>query len=148
MFRPILAPAILGLSLLASCTPVEYDAPPPWGSPPGPYLYQRPGGPPSVQQRRPGGVDALRNDRMQPRDPYSRDDSYSYEREEPRYEPRQPAPPSNPGPTRDSYPVAERTTKPDQVISPYPPYNVIDVEGFRSGQLARDPSNQKIFRVP
>jgi len=47
-----------------------------------------------------------------------------------------------------SYPYAEKTANPDQVLSPYPPYNVIDVAGFRSGQLARDPSNQKIFRIP
>lgn len=51
--------------------------------------------------------------------------------------------------SRQDYPVAERTENPDRVISPYGPnYNVIDVSGFRSGQLARDPSNQKIFRVP
>ena len=36
----------------------------------------------------------------------------------------------------------------DRVISPYSPYNVIDVKGFRSGQLAKDPSNGKIFRIP
>jgi hypothetical protein len=46
------------------------------------------------------------------------------------------------------YPAAQKTTNPSQVISPYPPHNVIDVEGFRSGQLARDPSNNQIFRVP
>lgn len=49
---------------------------------------------------------------------------------------------------RDQYPVAERTANPNHVISPYPPYNVINVEGFRSGQLAKDPSNQKVFRIP
>lgn len=56
----------------------------------------------------------------------------------------------NPEPprTRDTYPTAERTANPYQVLSPYKPYNVIDVEGFRSGQLAKDPSNGKIFRVP
>jgi hypothetical protein len=51
-------------------------------------------------------------------------------------------------PTRDQYPLAERTANPNHVISPYAPYNVINVEGFRSGQLAKDPSNQKIFRIP
>ncbi len=50
--------------------------------------------------------------------------------------------------TRDQYPVAERTANPNHVISPYSPYNVINVEGFRSGQLAKDPSNQKVFRIP
>jgi len=45
-------------------------------------------------------------------------------------------------------PVAKRTANPNEVISPFAPYNVIDVEGFKSGQLAKDPSNKKIFRVP
>ena len=58
--------------------------------------------------------------------------------------PTPPAPPTATG----GYPTAERTANPDQVLSPYEPYNVIDVEGFKSGQLARDPSNKKIFRVP
>lgn len=53
-----------------------------------------------------------------------------------------------PQPTRDQYPTAERTDDPNRVLSPYAPYNVIDVEDFRSGQLAKDPSNGKIFRVP
>ena len=56
--------------------------------------------------------------------------------------------PSPNGPSRDEYPVAKPTNNPDQVISPYEPYNVIDVSGFHSGQLARDPSNRKIFRIP
>jgi len=49
---------------------------------------------------------------------------------------------------RQDYPYAERTSNSNRVISPYSPYNVISVEGFRSGQLAKDPSNGKIFRVP
>ncbi|MEO5913963.1 MAG: hypothetical protein ABIS50_06995 [Luteolibacter sp.] len=60
-----------------------------------------------------------------------------------------------PGPeiptTPGTYPMAKRTANPNEVISPYEPYNVIDISGpppFKSGQLARDPSNQKIFRVP
>ncbi len=57
-------------------------------------------------------------------------------------------PPPAPGPTIGGYPTATRTANPDQVLSPYEPFNVIDVAGFKSGQLARDPSNQKIFRVP
>lgn len=51
-------------------------------------------------------------------------------------------------PSRENYPMAQKTSHPSRVISPYPPYNVIDVEGFRGGQLAKDPSNGKIFRVP
>jgi len=61
--------------------------------------------------------------------------------------PSQPAP-SRPPASTGGYPTAERTANPDQVLSPYEPYNVIDVAGFKSGQLARDPSNQKIFRIP
>ena len=54
-----------------------------------------------------------------------------------------PATPSNP-----EYPVAQRTDNPNEVLSPYAPHKRINVEGFKPGQLARDPSNQKIFRVP
>ena len=46
------------------------------------------------------------------------------------------------------YPTARSTANPNEVISPYEPYDIINVEGFRSGQLARDPINKKIFRVP
>jgi hypothetical protein len=60
-----------------------------------------------------------------------------------------PAPPVQAPPTATGgYPTAQRTANPDQVLSPYEPFNVIDVAGFKSGQLARDPSNQKIFRIP
>ena len=55
------------------------------------------------------------------------------------------APPA-PKPKKTSkYPLATPiagTT--NQVISPYPPHNVIDVKGFRTGQLARDPSTAPI----
>jgi hypothetical protein len=56
--------------------------------------------------------------------------------------------PPDPEPVRGEYPLARRTDNPNQVISPFDPFNVIDVTGFSSGQLARDPSNQKIFRIP
>ncbi|MES2921057.1 MAG: hypothetical protein V4819_05905 [Verrucomicrobiota bacterium] len=63
--------------------------------------------------------------------------------------PTAPTPPPPPPPTATGgYPTATRTENPDQVLSPYEPYNVIDVAGFASGKLVRDPSNQKIFRVP
>lgn len=51
-------------------------------------------------------------------------------------------------PVPERYPVAGRTADPTQVVSPYEPFNVIDVTGFNSGQLARDPTNNRIFRVP
>jgi hypothetical protein len=58
-------------------------------------------------------------------------------------------PPPPPAPTRPGeYPTARPTANPNEVTSPYEPYNIIDIEGFRPGQLARDPSNNKIFRVP
>lgn len=62
----------------------------------------------------------------------------------------QPTPPLTPPvPPAEKYPTAERADNPNHVISPYgPDFNVIDVQGFRSGQLAKDPSNGKIFRVP
>ncbi len=59
-----------------------------------------------------------------------------------------PAPPAPTPPGIGGYPTATRTANPNQVLSPYEPFNVIDVEGFKPGQLARDPSNQKIFRIP
>lgn len=60
-----------------------------------------------------------------------------------------PDPDATPRPVpRPEYPVAKRTANPNEVISPYAPYNVIDVEGFKSGDLAKDPSNKKIFRIP
>lgn len=73
----------------------------------------------------------------------------------------QPAPPA-PRKKTSNYPLATPIAGTrDQVVSPYKPHNVIDVKGFRSGQLARDPStapvgpdgkpdiNQaKIFEIP
>ena len=59
--------------------------------------------------------------------------------------------PSTPEPApkpRTEHPTAEATETPGRVLSPFPPHNVIDVEGFKSGALAKDPSNGKIFRVP
>ncbi|MEY3395414.1 MAG: hypothetical protein RL346_1650 [Verrucomicrobiota bacterium] len=56
--------------------------------------------------------------------------------------------PTPPGPTLDEYPVAEKTVNPNYVISPHAPYNVINIQDFRPGQLAMDPSTNQIFRVP
>jgi|AntRauTorckE6833_2_1112554.scaffolds.fasta_scaffold109998_1 hypothetical protein len=90
-----------------------------------------------------------------PQDPYGRAQrgTNHYERYDNRYDQARTQDPRTqnlaPAPApRQEYPVAERTDNPRQVISPYEPYNVIDVEGFRSGQLAKDPSNGKIFRIP
>jgi hypothetical protein len=61
-------------------------------------------------------------------------------------EPGQSAP--QPEPQPQDYPTAQRTTTPGEVLSPYPPNNRIDVSGFRSGQLVKDPKTGQIFRVP
>lgn len=87
--------------------------------------------------------------RFRPNPPYAPDSVDPYEETTPTRPPgpERPEPPAPPTAT-GGYPTATRTENPDQVLSPYEPYNVIDVAGFKSGQLARDPSNQKIFRVP
>jgi hypothetical protein len=78
--------------------------------------------------------------------------SYSSELETPPASQTDISPPPAPQPPAPvapgSFPTAQRTANADQVLSPYEPYNVIDITGFASGQLARDPSNQKIFRIP
>jgi hypothetical protein len=47
-----------------------------------------------------------------------------------------------------NYPTAQRSTTPGRVLSPYPPHNEIDVTGFASGSLVKDPNTGEIFRVP
>ena len=45
------------------------------------------------------------------------------------------------------FPVAfQYQNSTSQVISPYRPYNVINVKGLKTGHLARDPSTAKINR--
>lgn len=84
--------------------------------------------------------------------PPSAPDVVPFDEEEDRIPPLQTTQPAPPPPTATGgYPTATSTANPDQVLSPYAPYNVIDISGpphFKAGQLARDPSNQKIFRVP
>lgn len=142
---PVLASAALGCMLLASCDP--------FGPPPGPSPYgPQPAAPypPQGPVRGDGYAGGSSYDTPNPygprqTDPYGQSDGGGYE-EVPA--PRTNTPPANPGNQRTEYPVAERTAKPNEVISPFPPYNVIDVSEMKSGQLARDPSNKKIFRVP
>ena len=69
----------------------------------------------------------------------------------PEQQQRQPQPPrqqARPTPQQSEYPTAQRTTNPDEVLSPYPPHNRINVQGYRSGQLVKDPNTGEIFRVP
>jgi hypothetical protein len=84
--------------------------------------------------------------RFQPNPPFA-PEQVSPDHSQADFAPPPPAPVQPPTAT-GGYPIAQRTANPDQVLSPYEPYNVIDVAGFKSGQLARDPSNQKIFRIP
>lgn len=46
-----------------------------------------------------------------------------------------------------SYPTAAPTTDPNLVYSPFGGH-VVDVAGFRSGELAIDPKTNQVFRVP
>lgn len=72
-----------------------------------------------------------------------------YERErEASQEDRQMRPNLDGRPVPQRYPVAQRTDNPNQVISPFAPFNVIDVAGYSPGQLVRDPTNNEIFRIP
>ncbi len=122
MSHPILpTTAAIAALILTACLPPP-NVPPPRFSPNPPYP--------------PRQVDEY----GQSEDPYGQqDDSYGQ-----RDEPTPPQQPTRPG----EYPTARKTANANEVISPYEPYNIIDVEGFSSGQLARDPSNQKIFRIP
>lgn len=118
MTRIILTFATAGAALLVSCEPLPV------------YPQQDPYG---RGQRAPSQYDPYQDNRYGP-PPVG----------QPQQNPRiAPAPPQ-----QEEYPLAERTDNPNRVLSPYPPYNVIDVQGFSSGQLAKDPSNGKIFRIP
>ncbi|BCX47574.1 hypothetical protein HAHE_14820 [Haloferula helveola] len=66
----------------------------------------------------------------------------------PRQQTRPPTQQTRPAPQQSDYPTAQRTTNPDEVLSPYPPHNRINVQGYRSGQLVKDPNTGEIFRVP
>jgi len=66
----------------------------------------------------------------------------------PRYQPTPSVVKSQPKPVvRDSrYPLARRTSHPEVVISPFDPTRKVGVKNMKSGDLARDPKNGKIFR--
>jgi len=69
-----------------------------------------------------------------------------------------PLPGTQPAPTTTKSPTAtansgtflkgKRTSKEGRVISPYAPYQELDVTGLSSGSLALDPTTQKVFEVP
>lgn len=57
-------------------------------------------------------------------------------------------PASEPPATTGSFLKGKRTGKAGRVISPYPPYQELDVTGLSSGSLALDPTTQKVFEIP
>lgn len=120
MTKATLSAALAPLVFLASCQP----------PPPVPPPNFRPNPPYAPTPVPPYGEEST-----------DQPDPYSFNRPDP--EP----PVTTPG----SYPTATATDNPMQVLSPYPPFNVIDLSDLPdpgSGQLARDPSNKKIFRIP
>jgi hypothetical protein len=51
-------------------------------------------------------------------------------------------------PPPGGYPVAQWSGRPGLVVSPYPPYRLVDVRGIPRGALVRDPSTGGIFVKP
>lgn len=119
MSKPLLSAAACSL-FLAACTPPE-PVPPPRFTP----------NPPNAPT---------------PVDPYGNPVQAPATQPDPYASPAPTSPPPAPGP--GEYPTASPSGKPGLVISPYEPYEEIDVAGYESGQLVRDPRNRKIFRVP
>lgn len=119
MFKLLFSAAAVALVLIG-CTPPE-PVPPPRFKPNPPY-------PP------------------QPVDPYGQPtDPYGQSPDNPGITD---PPPELPQPKPGDYPTATPSGRPNEVISPYEPREPIDVSGYSSGQLVRDPRNRKIFRVP
>lgn len=57
--------------------------------------------------------------------------------------------PGNEGEAKSgSFMVGKKGSKPGRVVSPYPPYNELDITGLPAGSLALDPTTQKVFQVP
>lgn len=52
------------------------------------------------------------------------------------------------GGNNGSFLKGKKAAKEGRVISPYPPYQELDVTGLSSGSLALDPTTQKVFEVP
>ena len=55
---------------------------------------------------------------------------------------------SSAGSSANSFMIGKKTSKPGRVVSPYAPYNELDITGLPSGSLALDPTTQKVFQVP
>ena len=55
---------------------------------------------------------------------------------------------SSAGSSANSFMIGKKTSKPGRVVSPYAPYNELDITGLPSGSLALDPTTQRVFQVP
>jgi len=53
-----------------------------------------------------------------------------------------------PLPDKPDFPTATATKDSGVVLSPYPPYDLLDVKGMASGSLAKDPATGQVFRIP
>ncbi len=62
--------------------------------------------------------------------------------------PKEPPAPSSSGASSGQFLVGKKTAVPGRVISPYPPYQELDVSGLASGSLALDPTTDKVFEIP
>lgn len=63
-------------------------------------------------------------------------------------EPKETKETASSAPSSNSFMVGKKTSKPGRVMSPYAPYNELDITGLPSGSLALDPTTQKVFQVP
>src|SRR5690606_29927157 len=114
--------ALAAMSLLVSCNP---------------FLPNN--GRPTRPLPPPAGGPNLENPFASPAPP----PSANYNRDQPAA--NSPAP-TAPAPTK--YPLARRTDQADRVISPYDPFNVVSIEGYKSGDLVKDPYTLKVFQIP
>ena len=48
----------------------------------------------------------------------------------------------------DDTPVGKKGSKLGRVVSPFPPYNELDVSGLDSGSMALDPTTNRVFKIP
>lgn len=141
----------LALSFAASCTPIPY--------PPQQNAVGILGGPrqntntgtnigqntaPTITPN--SGSSAYRESQQSsPNSGYRNNDPnrYTPQVQKPTYRPPAPTIPTTPTPSRTSngsYPTATPSIKANTVISPYPPYNVLDTTGASSGDKLCDPS--------
>lgn len=92
------------------------------------------------------GVSAYREEQQRRSNQGYNNNSYTPPAQRPSYQPPAPTPtptPSTTSPSRTSsgeYPLAMPGVKANTVISPYPPFNVLDTTGAKKGDKLCDPS--------